>query len=65
MTRDRDDTVPMIPPTLPEERELLRGPLSKNAYFRLIVTGNFGSKEIDNLIKFCEVQRDILLDDGA
>lgn len=63
-----------VPPTLPEaetatvkfgttEREWLRGPLSKDFSYRLIVTGDLGPKEIGKLIKLLEAQREILSDD--
>lgn len=63
------------PPTLPEdekpsrvstaagEREWLRGPLSKEASYRLIVTGDLGPKEIGKLIKLLKAQQAVLSDD--
>lgn len=58
------------PPTFAEvsrasgfEREWLRGPLSKDATYRLIVTGDLGPKEIGKLIKMLEAQKEILSDD--
>ncbi|MDI3384113.1 hypothetical protein ACFPPF_01000 [Xenophilus aerolatus] len=47
---------------VPGEREWLRGPLSKEASYRLIVSGNLGSKELGKLIKLLEAQR-LVLDD--
>lgn len=44
------------------ERELLRGPLSREANFRLIVSGKIGVKEIDRLIQKLQLDRDILAD---
>lgn len=43
------------------ERELASGHLSKNTRFLLIVTGHIGSKEIDNLIRKLEIDRDVLM----
>lgn len=54
------------PPTLPvsaSEREWLRGPLSKETFYRLIVTGNLGPNEIGKLIKLLQAQKDVLSDD--
>jgi hypothetical protein len=45
------------------EREWLRGPLSKEASYRLIVSGDLGPKEIGKLIKLLEAQQAVLLDD--
>jgi len=45
------------------EREWLRGPLSKDSNYRLIVSGNLGPKEIGKLIKLLEVQKAVLSDD--
>lgn len=45
------------------EREWLRGPLSKESSYRLIVSGNLGPKEIGKLIKLLEAQKDVLSDD--
>ena len=50
----------IVPPTLIEEREILRGPLSKDLSYRLIVNGNLGPKEIGNLIKILEAQKEVL-----
>lgn len=64
-----------MPPTLPlsqqgglrpleqGEREWLRGPLSKETSYRLIVSGNLGPKEIGKLIKLLQAQKDVLADD--
>lgn len=64
------------PPTLPltstyrgtnepsvTEREWLRGPLSKDTSYRLIVSGDLGPKEIGKLIKLLEAQQAVLSDD--
>lgn len=44
------------------ERELTTGLLSKDASFRLIVTGAVGVKEIERLIKKLEIDKEILTD---
>ncbi len=66
----------MVPPTLAEpnvvatnlviqkgEREWLRGPLSKEVGYRLIVSGDLGPREIGKLIKLLEAQKAVLDDD--
>jgi hypothetical protein len=60
----------ITPPTLaedvrvlPSEREWLRGPLSKDTGYRLIVTGNLGPKEIGKLITLLEAQKVVLSDE--
>lgn len=45
------------------EREWLRGALSKQAGYRLIVSGDLGAREIGKLIKLLEAQRAVLDDD--
>ena len=47
------------------ERELTTGLLSKNASFRLIVSGNVGEKEIERLIRKLELDKEILAEAGA
>lgn len=55
------------------ERELTTGLLSKDASFRLIVSGKVGEKEIERLIRKLELDKEILAeatdeketDDGA
>ena len=48
------------------ERELTTGMLSKNAGFRLIVTGEIGVKEIERLIAKLELDKEILAEpDGG
>jgi hypothetical protein len=44
------------------ERELVAGLLSKDANFRLIVSGPVGEKEIERLIKKLELDKEILAD---
>ena len=65
---------PLTPPRLPlpvvatqpqqGEKEWLRGPLSKGASYRLIVSGDVGPKEIGKLIKLLEAQKEVLDDDA-
>jgi hypothetical protein len=45
------------------EREWLRGPLSRAAGYRLIVSGDMGPKEIGKLIKLLEAQKAVLDDE--
>ncbi len=63
---------PVTPPTLPEkpsarlppgEREWLRGPLSRDTSYRLIVAGDLGPKEIGKLIKLLKAQQAVLSDE--
>ena len=62
------------PPSFPEakidaiplaksEREWLRGPLSKETSYRLVVSGDLGPREIGKLIKLLEAQKAVLSDD--
>jgi hypothetical protein len=46
------------------ERELTTGLLSKDASFRLIVSGPIGVREIERLIKKLELDKEILADEG-
>jgi hypothetical protein len=48
--------------TLATEREWLRGPLSKDTSYRLIVTGDLGPKDIGKLIKLLQAQKAVLDD---
>lgn len=45
------------------EREWLRGPLSKDTSYRLIVTGELTAKQIKKLIRLLEAQVEVLSDD--
>ena len=47
------------------ERELTTGLLSKDARFRLIVSGSVGVKEVERLIKKLELDREILASPDA
>jgi hypothetical protein len=42
-----------------DERELIRGSLSRTASFRLLVSGQVGDKEIERLIRKLELEREI------
>ena len=55
-------TLDEIKPSSATEREWLRGPLSKNMTYRLIVTGDPGPKEIGKLITLLKAQKTILSD---
>lgn len=64
--------IPRIPPTLPEslgnrplEREWLRGPLSKDVSYRLLVSGDLGPREIGKLIKLLKAQQSVLEEDDG
>ena len=46
------------------ERELTAGLLSKDASFRLVVTGQVGVKEIERLIRKLEIDKEILAEAG-
>lgn len=53
------------PTMVANEKEWLRGPLSKGASYRLIVSGEVGPKEIGKLIKLLEAQKLVLDDDDG
>ncbi|WP_186420622.1 hypothetical protein [Bosea sp. CS1GBMeth4] len=46
-----------------DEREWIRGPLSRESSYRLIVSGRLGPKEIGKLIKLLQAQKAVLDDD--
>ena len=46
-----------------DERELTAGLLSKEASFRLIVSGPVGAREIERLIRKLELDKEILADE--
>jgi hypothetical protein len=46
-----------------DEREWIRGPLSRDTRYRLIVSGDMGPREIGKLIKLLEAQKAVLDDD--
>jgi hypothetical protein len=43
-----------------DEREWFRGLLSREARCRLVVSGDIGPKELDNLIRLLELQKQFL-----
>ena len=43
-----------------EEREWKKGQLTKDISYRLIVTGNVGVQEIEELIKHLELEKEML-----
>jgi hypothetical protein len=45
------------------EREWLRGPLSREVSYRLVVSGDVGARELGKLIKFLQAQQAVLQDD--
>lgn len=47
------------------EREWLRGPLSKDISYRLIVSGEMGPREIGRLIKLLEAQKAVLSEEDG
>lgn len=47
------------------ERELTTGLLSKDASFRLVVSGQIGVKEIERLIQKLQLDKEILADSSA
>jgi hypothetical protein len=51
--------------TEPNEREWLRGPLSRDVSYRLVVSGELGPKEIGKLIKLLKAQQAVLTDEDG
>jgi hypothetical protein len=51
--------------TLPGEREFLRGPLSRDAAYRLVVSGEIGAKELAKIIKVLTLQKELLMESEA
>ena len=49
----------------PTEREWLRGPLSRDVSYRLLVVGDVGPREVGKLIKLLEAQKAVLDDDDS
>ena len=47
------------------EREFLRGPLSREAAYRLMVSGDFGAKELGKIIKVLTLQKELLMESEA
>jgi hypothetical protein len=59
-------TAPSDPITLPsmyKEREYLRGMLSRDTSYRLLVSGDIGPKELGKMIKLLQAQKAILEDE--
>jgi hypothetical protein len=54
---------PIAVPSVNEEREYLRGQLSRDAGYRLLVSGDIGPKELGKMIKLLRAQKAILEDD--
>jgi hypothetical protein len=52
------------PPTL-GEREFIRGPLSRDAGYRLLVSGEIGARELARIIKVLTLQKELLSDSEA
>ena len=60
-------TAPPDPTALPsmnKEHEYLRGRLSRDASYRLLVSGDIGPKELGKMIKLLQAQKAILEDDA-
>jgi hypothetical protein len=51
-------------PSMNKEREYLRGLLSREASYRLLVSGDIGPKELGKMIKLLQAQKAILEDDA-
>ena len=47
----------------PNEQEWLRGPLSQDTSYRILVKGDLGPKEIGKLIKMLTAQKSVLSED--
>lgn len=47
------------------EREIMRGPLSRQSAFRLFMTGPCGTKEIERVVRVLELQKQILQESEA
>jgi hypothetical protein len=54
---------PITVPSMTKEREYLRGVLSRDAGYRLLVSGDIGPKELGKMIKLLQAQKAILEDD--
>jgi hypothetical protein len=52
-----------VAPSMNKEREYLRGLLSRDTSYRLLVSGNIGPKELGKMIKMLQAQKAILEDD--
>jgi len=54
---------PITVPSMNKEREYLRGVLSRDAGYRLLVSGDIGPKELGKMIKLLQAQKAILEDE--
>ena len=54
---------PIALPSMNREREYLRGVLSRDTNYRLLVSGDIGPKELGKMIKLLQAQKAILEDD--
>jgi hypothetical protein len=54
---------PIASPSVNKEREYLRGVLSRDTSYRLLVSGDIGPKELGKMIKLLEAQKAILEDE--
>ena len=54
---------PITVPSMTKEREYLRGVLSRDKSYRLLVSGDIGPKELGKMIKLLQAQKAILEDE--
>ena len=54
---------PIALPSMNNEREYLRGMLSRDTSYRLLVSGDIGPKELGKMIKLLQAQKAILEDE--
>ena len=54
---------PIAVPSMTKEREYLRGLLSRDTGYRLLVSGDIGPKELGKMIKLLQAQKAILEDE--
>jgi hypothetical protein len=54
---------PIVLPSTNKERECLRGVLSRDTSYRLLVSGDIGPKELGKMIKLLQAQKAILEDE--
>jgi hypothetical protein len=55
---------PIASASMDKEREYLRGVLSRDSSYRLLVSGDVGPKELGRMIKLLQAQKAILEDDA-
>jgi hypothetical protein len=58
-------STPSAAPVVDKEREWLRGSLSTDTSYRLLVSGHVGPNELGNLIKLLQAQKAVLEDSAA